>query len=159
MATNWKAILDNAKKRGLKVSDSYQEQKKIVLPKVVILNVTPMGKPRMTQSDKWKKRPIVMKYRAFENEVVLQAKQQGYELTEVLNAKFVIPYPKSYLKKNGELRKRFAHLTEGTPHKLKPDVDNLVKAIMDSLSKDDRFVHTINCNKVWGKEGRIVIVN
>lgn len=34
-----------------------------------IFNITPMGKPRMTRADKWKQREVVMRYRAFCEEV------------------------------------------------------------------------------------------
>ncbi len=37
-----------------------------------IFNITPMGKPRMTRADKWKQREVVMRYRAFCDEVRLK---------------------------------------------------------------------------------------
>ncbi len=38
-----------------------------------IFNITPMGKPRMTRADKWKQREVVMRYRAFCDEVRLKS--------------------------------------------------------------------------------------
>ena len=32
-------------------------------------NVNPVAKPRMTQRDKWKKRPVVDKYYAYKDEM------------------------------------------------------------------------------------------
>ena len=32
---------------------------------VKVYDITPMGKPRMTRADKWKKAPEVLRYRAF----------------------------------------------------------------------------------------------
>lgn len=37
-----------------------------------IYDITPIGKPRMTRADKWKKRPAVMRYRAFCDEARLR---------------------------------------------------------------------------------------
>jgi len=34
----------------------------------MIYNINPVPKPRMTQSDKWKKRPPVLRYFAFKDE-------------------------------------------------------------------------------------------
>ena len=40
----------------------------------------PMGAPRMTQSDKWKKRDCVVRYRAFKDEIRLAVKSQMPEI-------------------------------------------------------------------------------
>ena len=37
-----------------------------------VYDITPMGKSRMTRADKWKKRPEVLRYRAFCDEVRLR---------------------------------------------------------------------------------------
>ena len=42
--------------------------------KHMIYDITPCPKPRQTQSDKWKKRPPVLRYRAFADEVRLKIK-------------------------------------------------------------------------------------
>lgn len=39
--------------------------------RVKVFNIEPVPKPRMTQADKWKKRPPVLKYFAFKDEVKL----------------------------------------------------------------------------------------
>jgi Holliday junction resolvase RusA-like endonuclease len=45
----------------------------------------------------------------------------------------------------------------GTPHKNKPDLDNILKFIMDTLLPDgDQNVHTIVARKIWDYEGKIV---
>ena len=38
-------------------------------PPPVIFRVTPIGKPRMTQRDRWKKRPPVVRYHAFKDQL------------------------------------------------------------------------------------------
>ena len=65
---------------------------------------------------------------------------------------FTIPMPKSYSK-----RKRESLM--GMPHENKPDIDNLVKALLDALLKEDSGVHTIIAKKVWGDHGMVVIEN
>jgi hypothetical protein len=63
----------------------------------LIYPIVPMGKPRMTRADKWKKRPEVMRYRAFCDEVRLR----GVALPESgAHVTFVLPMPASWSKRN-----------------------------------------------------------
>ena len=41
------------------------------------------------------------------------------------------------------------------PHQQRPDVDNLVKGVMDSLFQEDSHIHTIEAKKVWSDVGYI----
>lgn len=114
----------------------------------IIINPTP--KPRMTRSDKWKKRPCVLRYRAFSDE--LRYKLNKFELSDNYKVTFGVALPKSYSKKK-------ALDLEGKKHQLTPDLDNLIKALQDSLMKQDNKVHKIIASKVWSKEGFIEIEN
>lgn len=113
-------------------------------------DVTPMGKPRMTQRDKWQQRPVVLRYRALCDEIRAQA--TGFTVADALALHFTLPMPKSWSKK-----KRLALV--GQPHQSKPDVDNLVKAVLDALLPDDSRVHTVHATKTWGESGSITITN
>lgn len=112
-----------------------------------IYPIVPMGKPRMTRADKWKKRPEVMRYRAFCDEVRLR----GVALPESgAHFTFVLPMPASWSKK-----KRQQH--NGQPHLAKPDCDNMLKALMDALYEDDAHIWDCRITKVWGEIGQIII--
>lgn len=55
-----------------------------------IFNITPMGKPRQTRADKWKQREVVLRYRAFCDEVRLKKvvmPEAGSHIT------FILPMP------------------------------------------------------------------
>lgn len=107
----------------------------------------------MTQRDKWKKRPVVVKYRAFKDTIRYKLKAMGLETMDLNNGgvRFVVPMPKSWsLKKRGEMN--------GQPHTQKPDIDNFLKALLDALYTEDSHIHTITVQKVWGVEGEIQIV-
>lgn len=109
--------------------------------------ITPMGKPRMTRSDKWKQRPEVLRYRAFKDEVRLNKvslPESGYHIT------FVIPMPQSWSKK------KKAEMN-GKPHQQKPDKDNLEKALLDAIFEDDCRIWDGRVSKVWGETGKIII--
>jgi Holliday junction resolvase RusA-like endonuclease len=110
--------------------------------------VNPMGAPRMTQRDKWKKRPIVERYFAYRDAVRLQGNLCNYELTGVIEIEFHIEAP--------NVKEKERTLYEGVPHTSKPDIDNLIKAFLDCFG-EDKTVHTIKAIKLWttGK-GRIV---
>jgi len=101
----------------------------------------------MTQRDKFRQRPEVMRYRAFKDEVRLRGvsiPESGCRIT------FVIPMPESWSKK------KRAELI-GRPHQQKPDVDNLHKALMDAVFDDDSAVWDARITKIWGDKGQIRI--
>ena len=113
----------------------------------MIYPITPVAKPRMTQRDKWKQRPCVMRYRAFADECRLRGVSIPADGAMVT---FVVPMPKSWSE-----RKRRA--MDGKVHEQKPDLSNLVKALEDAVLKDDSAVHTMAARKVWGQSGQICI--
>lgn len=114
---------------------------------VKIYDIVPIGKPRMTRADKWKKRPEVLRYRAFCDHVRLL----GIELPESnAHVTFVLPMPKSWSKKK---RLQF----DGQPHQSKPDFDNLVKALSDAVYADDAHIWDARITKIWGETGQIII--
>lgn len=119
-----------------------------------VFNITPVAKPRMTRRDKWLSppRPKVAKYRAFCDEVRLQA-QWFVMPTENYHVIFVLPMPMSWSKKKREAMK-------GTPHQQTPDKDNLEKAFLDALCPvSDAQVWDGRVSKIWGIKGKIVIIN
>lgn len=113
----------------------------------MLFKITPVPSPRMTRQDVWKKRPCVMKYRAFKDECRLK----GADVKSGDHITFIIPIPKSTSKKQREL-------LIGRPHMKRPDVDNLCKAILDAIHKEDSHIHDIRISKIWGIEGGILIV-
>ena len=116
---------------------------------VVCYPVLPVPKPRMTRSDKWKKRDCVLRYRAFCDEVRLR----GVELPESgSHVIFVLPMPKSWSKKKREIY-------NGQAHQQKPDKDNLEKALLDALFSDDCHIWDSRVSKVWGETGEIWVIS
>jgi Holliday junction resolvase RusA-like endonuclease len=109
-------------------------------------SIEPMGKPRMTRRDKWKQRDCVLRYRAFKDSV----RASGLVLPQPCKVLFTIPMPESWSRK-----KRVGQ--DGQPHMAKPDIDNLVKAILDSLYEDDAHVWSVWGEKRWGTTGSISV--
>ena len=75
---------------------------------------------------------------------------RGVDLDEA-DITFYIPMPKSWAKK----KKR---LMLGEPHRQKPDLDNLIKALGDALYGDDSYIASIKASKEWSYDGGISIV-
>ena len=117
---------------------------------VVIQDITPVPKPRQTRSDKWRKRPCVLRYRAFADELRAKAGPVPESPLEVdIMAHF--PMPKSWSK-----AKRARML--GKPHRQRPDWDNVGKAICDALWPGaDEIIADGGCKKRWGLTGSIAI--
>jgi len=115
------------------------------------LKIDPKPKPRMVRSDRWRKRPCVLKYWEFKDRLVELATVQGYEIQKPLSLTFVIPMPKSWSdKKKKEML--------GKDHEQTPDLDNLIKAFKDCLTDKDEWISRYDpMLKIWGTEGRIMI--
>lgn len=102
----------------------------------------------MTRSDKWKERPIVMRYRAFADELRLLWGVSN--VPDRISLTFFIPMPYSWsAKKKEEMRLM--------PHHQKPDIDNLVKAVLDAMCEDDSYIYAIRAEKYWDDTGSIEV--
>ena len=117
----------------------------------MVFNTRPVPKPRMTRRDKWLQRPTVMRYRSFKDDINLQANVAGYCLPNEFKVTFGMPFPRSF----GKVKR---DKLVGTPHTQKPDVDNLLKALMDSLKDQDQDVWHVEARKVWAYGDGFVLV-
>lgn len=97
----------------------------------------------MTQRDKWAKRPCVLRYRRFKDQVQLRR----VELPQPCHVTFWIAMPQSW-----PLEKRLA--LAGQPHRVKPDLDNLLKALCDAVHQDDAHLWDIRAEKRWAGNGK-----
>lgn len=109
--------------------------------------IVPVAKPRMTRRDKWKRRASVLRYYAFKDEVRLRK----VELPQPCRVIFYLPMPASW-----PASKRSA--MEDTAHRSKPDTDNLLKALNDSVFEDDAHLWSIWAEKRWSAKPRIVVM-
>lgn len=113
----------------------------------MLISVEPVPKPRMTQRDRWAKRPAVLRYREFCDQV----RAAGAVVPECgAHIVFRLPMPASWSK-----RKRAE--MDGKPHQQKPDVDNLAKALLDACLSEDQGVWDMRVTKVWAVSGGIEI--
>ncbi len=113
--------------------------------------VDPIGKPRMTQQDKWKRRPTTDRYWELKSRMKKIATGACFELPESnIHMIFYLPMADSWSKKKKEEM-------DGKPHKQKPDGDNILKGVQDALCKDDSFIWDVRISKYWAYKGRIDI--
>ena len=113
---------------------------------------TPLGKPRMTVRDKWKKRPCVVRYREWADKVRAAAGAVP-PAERVLRLSWLATFepPKSWSKK-----KTVAAV--GTLHRGKPDRDNIDKAVLDILyPHGDQAISCGTIEKRWGWVASLVI--
>lgn len=99
-------------------------------------DIAPCPKPRMTQSDKWKKRPCVLRYWAFCDACRAQIKT----LPDTPFFVFGVKMPLTW---GGEVRATML----GRPHQIKPDVDNFIKS-MDWIGQD-QHIWAVAGIKIW----------
>lgn len=136
----------------------------------IILNLTPVPKPRMTYRDKIftnpnhpderkRQRVCVTKYLKFKSDFTFlynaEKKVSNFNhegLKEgILNVVFIIPMPASW---NHAKKEAFNQ----QPCLAKPDRDNLLKAVQDILRPDsDSGIWDGRTTKVWGYKGQIII--
>lgn len=105
----------------------------------------PMGKPRMTQRDRWMKRPAVLRYREYCDRIRAAAGEIAQDPIAIeVNA--FIAMPESWSKKKkSEMN--------GKPHRAKPDYDNICKSAGDALFKEDSCLAGGSGWKTWCKPG------
>lgn len=114
----------------------------------VIYPITPVPAPRQVRSDSFgKPRPSVARYRAFRDECRLRR----VEFRNGDSVIFHLPMPYSWTaKKQREMLFR--------PHTQRPDIDNLLKALLDALYSDDSHISDIgSVRKRWALSGSIEI--
>jgi len=113
-----------------------------------VYSVVPVPKPRQTQRDRWAKRPIVLRYRAYRDTIEalkIQIPDGGAWII------FIVPMPASW---SGKKKERH----DGKPHQQRPDLDNYLKGFLDAIRRiDDSRVWDIHPTKLWGHKGQIII--
>lgn len=114
------------------------------------IDVDPISAPRQTRRDIWRPSPHVIRYRAFRDKVQAQLRARINAFPCSVDLTFVIKMPKSW-----SARKQAEML--GRPHQQKPDIDNLVKALLDSAMSEDQEVWNIAARKLWGVKGGITL--
>ena len=113
-------------------------------------------KPRMTRRDKWLKppRPCVSRYRAFKSAFMAQAMEQGYRhnIMDIykMDVLAFLPMPKSWTQK----KKKAQH---AKPHRQRPDADNILKGVGDTLATDDSGIYDVRCVKFWSTDARLLV--
>lgn len=118
--------------------------------KTVVLNVEMMGKPRMTRSDVWKEREVVQRYWSLKDNLTEEARKANLHLPDEFIVRFYLPMPESWSNKK-KVR------MEGKPHQVKPDKDNLEKALLDCLKVQDQTVWHTDVYKYWSSKPRVEI--
>lgn len=119
--------------------------------KKITIYGNPIGKPRMTQRDKWKKRPCVMKYRAWADKARVCAGELP-PADKILSLSWIAYFepPVSWSK-----NKRESMI--GELHRSKPDRDNIDKALLDALFDDDKAIAAGTITKLWGTKARLEV--
>lgn len=106
---------------------------------------TPVGAPRMTRSDVWKKRECVIKYRAWADTI---RKEITGDSTKKLDAEDTIGvYMIFHLPVMDSTRESTRETMYGNYHRVRPDIDNLTKAVLDALFLKDSLISIIHCQK------------
>lgn len=106
--------------------------------------ITPVPAPRQVRRDRFNPSPGVRRYREFRDECALRRIWHPIPGDLVV---FIMPVPKSRIRQG----------IEGQPHIQTPDVDNLLKVLLDACYGDDAHIWTITAAKVWGRAGAIYI--
>lgn len=114
------------------------------------LDVEPISAPRQTRRDIWRPSPHVIRYRAFRDKVRAQLRARLNAFPCEVDLTFIIAMPKSWSAKKHERM-------VGRPHQQKPDIDNLVKALLDSAMDEDEAVWNVSARKLWGIRGHIIL--
>lgn len=116
----------------------------------------PLGKPRMTQRDRWKQRPCVVQYWKWCDKLRAKA---GLRQKLTLTAPHKL-YICAWFQLPSRLTKKRLTEVSGTYHTCTPDWDNVAKGVMDALLVNDSMVSIGRVCKFWddGDGPRVEIV-
>jgi Holliday junction resolvase RusA-like endonuclease len=121
------------------------------------LNITPQTHIRTTQGDRIffriprsKLRPEGLKrllrierYNQYKIDLLTESKRKDFFIPAAgLSITFYIPCPESW-----SAKKKKAH--HGLLHQSRPDLDNLTKALFDSLVTEDKHIASLSATKRW----------
>jgi len=118
----------------------------------IVMPGAPIGKPRMTQRDKWAQRPAVLRYREWADRLreIAGAVPDAEKVVSLSWTAYFEP-PRSWSKS-----RRVAAI--GKTHRAKPDRDNVDKAVLDVLYPDgDQGIADGVLRKRWDWEPRLEI--
>jgi len=120
--------------------------------KEITIKMNPFPAPRMSRRDSWNPSSSAQRFFRNRDQFKLLANTEGLtELPPAMGFTFHIPMPASWSKS-----KKAKHF--GQMHQQKPDLDNMIKAVLDCLTygreKDDAHMGTIlMAQKIWAAEG------
>lgn len=127
------------------------------MQKKIILSITPQTNVRATQGDRVffriprdKLRPAGLKrlkrlerYNEYKIALLALAKEKGFSISpQGCSFRFYIPMPKTWSKK----KRSIMHFKL---HQQKPDIDNLMKAVFDSMLSEDKGIAHFEAVKFW----------
>jgi len=113
----------------------------------MLIKIKPRGAPRITYQGRFSAK--AKDYYDWKDELLLKYKKKTFPKSVQLV--FYITPPESWSKK----KKAAAY---GQPHDQKPDIDNLVKAVLDTLCEgEDKAIFRVYAEKYWSEEAGIEI--
>lgn len=133
---------------------------------ITIKGLKPIGKPRMTGKSAiysktakkfWEYKDALLKailgdvYKEGDKDHNNKCIGEKFKNIKIVKCFFYIEMPKSWSK---DMKKR----KYGKPHDSKPDIDNLLKGIMDSLFEDDKGIYFVVGGKYWSDENAMYLL-
>ena len=113
--------------------------------KAFTVRCDPKGAPRQCRSDSWRPRECVIRYRRLRDRIRAAAGLIA-PFPDSITCAFLIAMPPSWSQRKQDVM-------AGRPHRAKPDIDNLVKGVLDALLQQDGCVHGCIAHKHWCREG------
>ena len=114
----------------------------------LFIPIIPMGAVRTTQKQKFVDERA-KRYQTYKQQIALSSKQHFKTPSECpisVDMTFYMPIPSSWSQKKKDRM-------NGAVHRSKPDIDNLIKGVFDSLNKiawkDDNQVFEVHSRKVY----------
>jgi Holliday junction resolvase RusA-like endonuclease len=115
---------------------------------VQVIEIIPVPKPRMSQRDRFRKRPAVLRYRAYADAL----RAAGVQLPHACICVCYLPMPTSWSVQHRRQR-------NGTAHRVRPDASNLLKAIEDACCANDARLDDSRSIKRWATRGRVLVLD
>lgn len=108
----------------------------------------PISCPRMTRADVWKKRPAVLRYREYADRIRAATGGAPLQDLDVQHMKIFF-----YFAPPASMSAKKKRECAGKLMRVRPDIDNLVKGVLDAMFSLDSSIASIEAVKRYVAEG------
>ena len=104
-----------------------------------------VGAVRTVRSDAWKPNPAIDRYHLWRDQIRLATPKSMTRFPDRIKMLIMVPMPENW----SEKKKAFLC---GRGHCQKPDIDNIVKGVLDAMFESDQMISGVDAIAWWSRQ-------